>query len=60
MIMEPGKTLYHINNELFLIYDGEQDGKVYAHVEDSTNGYVSESRLADSFLKHGYWQPSEE
>lgn len=56
-MIEVGQRIYHIENERFLVYDGEQNGLPYAHVEDEATGFVSESEPAESFLKHGYWEP---
>ena len=55
--MNQGQAIYHMENTRFLIYDGDRDGIPYAHVEDDETGFVSESEPAETFLKHGYWDP---
>jgi len=57
MTMQPGQPIYQIANTRWLIYDGDQDGVPYGHVEDDETGFVSDSEPADTFLKHGYWEP---
>lgn len=55
--MEVGQRIYQIGGTRFLVYDGDQDGIPYGHVEDEVTGLVTDSQPAEQFLKHGYWEP---
>jgi hypothetical protein len=54
--MEPGSVVAKQGDDIFLIYDGDQDGVPYGHMVDDSSGYTSESMPLDQFLKQGYWE----
>ena len=57
--MKIEEVIYTQGESIVLIYDGDQDGISYGHVEDMSSEYVSESMPVDQFLKHGYWDAVE-
>lgn len=57
--VEAGTAIYTQGSGIVLIYDGDQEGIPYGHVEEMPSGYASESMPVDQFLKHGYWDAVE-
>jgi hypothetical protein len=54
--MIPGDKLYHIGNTRFLVYDGDQNGVPYGHVEDTVTGESTPPQPAEQLLARGYWE----
>lgn len=54
--MNPGDKIYHQKNTRFLVYDGDQDGVPYGHVENTRTGESTRPQPAQQLLARGYWE----
>lgn len=54
--MKKGEVLYNKNSGEEVIFDGEVDGQIYAHVKDA-NGVEFKPKYLPDIIKFGGWNP---
>lgn len=55
-MMKKGEVLYNKNSGEEIIFDGEFDGQIYAHVKDA-NGVEFKPKYLLDIIKFGGWNP---